>query len=308
MAPKNLSVDDVKYDQGGRVMITFDASRLDAHPGTEITHYAVRRSLVGPPYAWTSITSFPAHYQEIYTYTDNTTADSTSTGDADHYYVVRAYTAVPDLYWDSTPASGHSVDNTIPASPSPVTGEQRRNPPGLEITWKAGSEPDLSHYTIHRGTDAEFTPTLENLIASPTDPQYVDGDWVWTAGYCYKIAAVDIHDNQSAFAVLLADDVTGADAPVVRYSNRLEQNAPNPFNPTTRITFEIAIRSDVSLNIYDAQGRLVRNVFNGSMSPGRYEEMWDGRVYDGKPAASGVYFYKLTAGAFVETKKMILLK
>ncbi len=309
MAPKNLVIKDVPYDQGGYVTLTYDASILDAYPGTEITQYVIYRSLTGPPsYAWSGVASFIPTYQETYTWTEATTADSSGSGPAYHYYKVRAGTADWEFYWETLPDSGYSVDNTVPAAPSPVIGEQKMDPGGLEITWAAGSEPDLSHYAVYRGTSEGFAATPDNRIAVPTEPRYLDNEWQWSSGYCYKIAAVDIHDNQSAFAVLLADDVTGADTPAVRYTNGLEQNAPNPFNPTTRITFEIADRADVSLKIYDAQGRLVRDVVNRAMGPGRYEEMWDGRVHDGSPAASGVYFYKLTAGSFIETKKMILLK
>jgi len=188
------------------------------------------------------------------------------------------------------------------------SGEQRADPAGLEITWLPNSEPDLSHYAVYRGVGSGFAPSIENRIATPEDPTYFDGDWRWDGGYCYRVTAVDIHDNESTAAVLLPDAVTGIGGETMRFSNALHQNVPNPFNPSTRIAFDIAAATVASLRIYDAQGRLVHELVNGRLGPGRYVKEWNGRTIDGRRAASGVYFYRLTAGSHVETKKMVLLK
>ncbi|MEJ2721657.1 MAG: T9SS type A sorting domain-containing protein, partial [bacterium] len=291
------------------VTITWDASRSDTYAGGVVTSYAVYRSLTGPPsYNWQSRGSFIAVHQETYTYTDDTTADSTASGPAYHYYKVRAFTSIVDLYWDSLPDSGYSVDNTAPASPAAVAGEQRTDPPGLEITWLPNTDSDLAHYAVYRGTGSGFVPSLENRVGTPDEPVYFDGEWRWNTGCCYKVTAVDVHDNESAPASLLPDDVTGAGTRGASFSNALYQNVPNPFNPSTRIRFEIQTASDVTLRVYDANGKLVHELVNARLAPGRYEEEWSGRTLGARRAASGVYFYKLTAGSFVETKKMILLK
>ena len=88
----------------------------------------------------------------------------------------------------------------------------------------------------------------------------------------------------------------------------LEQNYPNPFNPITKIKFSIPAvgaydNTPVSLIIYDILGKEVVKLLNQKMKPGRYEVEWDGTNF-----ASGVYFYKLEADSFVETKKMVLIK
>ncbi len=82
----------------------------------------------------------------------------------------------------------------------------------------------------------------------------------------------------------------------------LGQNYPNPFNPTTTIGFSLPVKSDVSLSIYNITGQLVKE-FNGSFEAGEHTITWDASAQ-----ASGVYFYKLTANNFSETKKMVLLK
>ena len=86
----------------------------------------------------------------------------------------------------------------------------------------------------------------------------------------------------------------------------LHSNVPNPFNPVTRIRFEIAGSTQATrLQIYDIQGRLVRTLVNAPLDPGWHERFWHGRDDRGRDAASGVYFYRLTTfdGAQIKLKK-----
>ena len=83
----------------------------------------------------------------------------------------------------------------------------------------------------------------------------------------------------------------------------LYQNYPNPFNPVTNLEFGISDLGFVSLKVYDALGQEVRTLANEIRSPGNYNV-----EFDGSDLPSGIYFYKLEAGDFVETKRMILLK
>ncbi|HLT23574.1 MAG TPA: T9SS type A sorting domain-containing protein, partial [Ignavibacteria bacterium] len=83
----------------------------------------------------------------------------------------------------------------------------------------------------------------------------------------------------------------------------LQQNYPNPFNPSTAIKFSIPKNLNVNLKVYDLAGREVASLINKELSAGSYEYL-----FDGSKLSSGVYFYKLTAGDFVDTKKMILVK
>ncbi|MEJ2722755.1 MAG: FlgD immunoglobulin-like domain containing protein, partial [bacterium] len=89
----------------------------------------------------------------------------------------------------------------------------------------------------------------------------------------------------------------------------LQQNVPNPFNPVTKISFEVPNGgAKVSLCIYDVSGRLIRTLIDGYESSGTKTVSWDGKNTQGQPVASGTYFYQLTAPSFSETKKMVLLK
>lgn len=88
----------------------------------------------------------------------------------------------------------------------------------------------------------------------------------------------------------------------------LDQNHPNPFNPTTQIPFALATSSHVRLSIYDAQGGLVRTLLDEERAAGPYSQAWNGRDDRGAPVASGVYFCVMRAGGFEATQKMVLLK
>lgn len=96
---------------------------------------------------------------------------------------------------------------------------------------------------------------------------------------------------------------TSADKNNIPLRFSLSNNFPNPFNPSTKISYSIAKRSNVTLKIFDLLGTEVTKLVNGEIEAGNYEVN-----FDASNLASGIYFYKLEAGSFFETKKMILLK
>ncbi len=88
----------------------------------------------------------------------------------------------------------------------------------------------------------------------------------------------------------------------------LEQNAPNPFNPSTTVAFSLATAANVELSVFDITGRLVTTLASGEFPAGSHAAVWDGRDEAGRETASGIYFYSLTAGETQERRKMVLLK
>ncbi|MDH5268820.1 MAG: M6 family metalloprotease domain-containing protein [Candidatus Krumholzibacteria bacterium] len=88
----------------------------------------------------------------------------------------------------------------------------------------------------------------------------------------------------------------------------LEQNHPNPFNPSTSIRFFLPARGTVALNVYDIRGALVRRLAQGTFDAGAHTMAWDGTDDAGRPVASGVYVYRLTADRRSQTRKMLLVK
>jgi flagellar hook assembly protein FlgD len=89
----------------------------------------------------------------------------------------------------------------------------------------------------------------------------------------------------------------------------LEQNYPNPFNPETKINFSLTKDSnEVELSIYNLKGQKVITLHKGEAIKGSYSISWDGKDENHKSAASGIYYYKLTAGKVSNIKKMILMR
>jgi hypothetical protein len=106
----------------------------------------------------------------------------------------------------------------------------------------------------------------------------------------------------------VGDELAGTEGPgPQRFVNRLDQNFPNPFRAGTTIGFSTATRTDVEVRIFDVAGRLVRKLKKKS-GPGDGLVVWDGRNGEGRPMASGVYFYRIRAEGFVSGKRMILVQ
>ncbi len=84
---------------------------------------------------------------------------------------------------------------------------------------------------------------------------------------------------------------------------KLDQNFPNPFNPSTKISFDIPFQTFVSLKVYNIVGKEVAMIMNGNMAAGSYSKTWNA-----ESMPSGIYFYKLTTAAWTDIKKMVLLK
>ena len=89
---------------------------------------------------------------------------------------------------------------------------------------------------------------------------------------------------------------------------QLHQNHPNPFNPTTTISFDLVNAGKVTLNVYNIKGGLIRTLASGNYPVGLSSIVWDGKNKNNKFVSSGIYFYKLNTENYEETKKMILLK
>ncbi|MBW7995620.1 MAG: T9SS type A sorting domain-containing protein [Candidatus Glassbacteria bacterium] len=115
-------------------------------------------------------------------------------------------------------------------------------------------------------------------------------------------------DQQEAFRIALYGDGTARSSLPKDFA--LKQNSPNPFNPATTISYSVPEgRSvDISLKVYDIRGRLVTTLVSEVKNAGTYTVFWEGASDSGRKLASGVYFYRLQAGEFMQTRKMVLLK
>ncbi len=153
----------------------------------------------------------------------------------------------------------------------------------------------------------------------------------WSGSHAWQLETFDLSAYEGETAIVrfrfvsdgyvseegwYVDDVnvtstsTGVNDPgeIVPREFALLQNAPNPFNPVTTIAFALPEQADVSVKVYNMAGRVVRTLVDGSEGPGTHSVVWDGRDEAGRSVASGVYFYRMSAGDFSERRMMVLLK
>ena len=88
----------------------------------------------------------------------------------------------------------------------------------------------------------------------------------------------------------------------------LEPNSPNPFGPTTRLSYELRSEGPVRLTIYDAGGRAVRSLLNDRQAAGAYSVRWDGRDDAGRSLSPGVYFARIEVQGAVAERKMLMIE
>ncbi len=134
---------------------------------------------------------------------------------------------------------------------------------------------------------------------SPRDYSYTDNN-LPAGRYAYRLKQVD---NNGAFSYHGSTEVEIGLAPQVF---ALLQNYPNPFNPSTVISYQLPVNSQVTLKVYDVLGKEVATLVNGRQEAGSYTVPFS--ATGGSTLASGVYIYRLNAGSFISTKKLVLMK
>ncbi|MCK4695164.1 MAG: right-handed parallel beta-helix repeat-containing protein, partial [Candidatus Cloacimonetes bacterium] len=144
------------------------------------------------------------------------------------------------------------------------------------------------------------TPITEGLDLPPWD--IIGNVRIWD-GRGDGLAFIDMGAYEYGAPPVDADD---SQLPIVDFQL---YNYPNPFNPSTTISFNISNEQNeqIELVVYNLKGQKVKQLVSDQLSAGQHSVVWDGRDDNSKPVSSGIYFYKLRAGAFQKVKKMILL-
>ncbi len=139
--------------------------------------------------------------------------------------------------------------------------------------------------------------------ATTQNYRFIDRSAEFGVAYEYLLESVDFNDHREQFGPRMAR----ASSPLL---TELQPNYPNPFNPITTLRFSLKEKAKVSLLVYDGKGRLVRTLVRPekTLLPGKYRLIWDARDESGFEVPSGQYFYRFTAGRYIKTRKMILVK
>lgn len=142
------------------------------------------------------------------------------------------------------------------------------------------------------------SPTMWRITATRAKETFNSNDEFEIVGY-HPVSSADIWSF---------NPLTLSGGGVLPTSYLLQQNFPNPFNPRTAIQFSIPKSGFVSVRIYNILGQEIATVTDQELQRGTYTMYWDGTNRNGALVASGVYFYRIVAGNFVQTRKMMLLK
>lgn len=230
-------------------------------------------------------------------------------------WIISDFSGRRDYWIYSNILTIHVFDNYSPDIPTNLSASWSNDHP--LITWSENEEYDMDTYKIQKmvvgetlwGTAAIVSKTITQWVDNNVSPA---GKFDPTYTIKYRIRANDINGNSSDYT---ADaSVTGTtdylwkenivlDKQEVVDEYALFSNYPNPFNPSTKIEFQIPENSFTSLRVFNALGEQVAELVNNFLGKGQYSVQ-----FQASDLPSGIYLYKLKAGNFTEVKKMILTK
>jgi hypothetical protein len=180
--------------------------------------------------------------------------------------------------------------------------------PRREIFWlqyKSGNPADSANYKmVPLYTDATAADSMYSFMAVNVGND-IDGDGKKEVFIANRYP--DAHNANSAAVIILESKTTSTgveeNTPVVPQEYALHQNYPNPFNPSTVLSYVLPVAGKVRLSVYDMLGREVAVLVDQQQSAGLHKA-----TFRANGLASGVYVYKLTAGSFIESRKMLLVR
>ena len=175
----------------------------------------------------------------------------------------------------------------------------------ITIHWSLSETDDNVEFRVSRSSSAELIPIVDgdpDLERNGLSFTYVDPDVEPGGDYTYLVEYSD-GDVNEWIALFQTSRIV-----VPAASLALMPNYPNPFNPSTRITYSVPENGHVSLRIYDVSGKLVRTIVEKAQAPGTYSVNWNGLNNQGRNAATGAYFCRLVTAKQAITHKMLLTR
>ncbi|KAA3599381.1 MAG: T9SS C-terminal target domain-containing protein [Calditrichaeota bacterium] len=213
---------------------------------------------------------------------------------------------------------GEAEDEPLPVELSAFTAQQ--NGREIQLNWTTATELENKGFVIERATNGlEFIEisSYENntsligqgSVSHETNYTFTDKNVNFGNTYSYRLIDVDYNQtkntSEEVFIKLVFENEETNNA---KLSYELKQNFPNPFNPTTTISFLMKKDGLAKVSVYNITGQLVKTLVSKGLAKGEHSLTWDGTDNFGQSVASGIYYYKLESGNFTDIKKMTLLK
>jgi hypothetical protein len=230
---------------------------------------------------------------------------------------VRVLIASAGFAGATTPAASpdFTMNNLIPASYLAAGSLTFENAFGTivywRLSWGGGSYTGSNSGALTNDADGNFGPPFAAVLPS-ADTQGVLFQGTATAPSMTNLADYALSGGDAVFTnnagqSFTVESTASAVGPLSS-GDRLEQNRPNPFNPSTEIVFSLANDGPATLRVYDVRGRLIATLADTDLAAGPHRMTWDGHDAIGTPVGSGVYFYRLATASGVQTRKMVLTK
>jgi hypothetical protein len=203
-----------------------------------------------------------------------------------------------------------STDNPLPVELSDFFANI--TPHGVKLTWSTESEINNKGFFVYRNGEkiSQLIPG-HGTTSEPQIYEYMDANI--DAGKTYRYAISDVEEGTNMetrheeIIVVIDKNYTPGGTSVEAYN--LYNNFPNPFNPETTLSFDLPRPTEVTLKIYDLNGKLIKTFYdNERLDAGYHDEIWNGKDDNGDPVDSGIYIYKIESNEFTEAKQMTLLK
>jgi len=214
-------------------------------------------------------------------------------------------TLIPDF--SVTPRPGGSINymdniefihNVVPVELTSFAANALKD--GIQLAWATATETNNKGFEIQRSSDSKAYVTIGFVDGNGTSTSAHNYSFLdkkaSSVKYYYRLCQVDFDGSYKFSKVVETGGVTPSEF-------SLSQNYPNPFNPVTMITFAVANPEQVTLKVFNILGKEVATLINEKKEAGTYNV-----DFSAANLASGTYIYRLQAGAFVQTKKMVLLK
>lgn len=226
-----------------------------------------------------------------------------------HDIMAQKYSFSGDALW--SPTGYFVVQKDSLQSHSTITSFASGN---TVIAWEDfyGDESDL--FYKYASSDGVFSGDIYgNILCDAKKPQYQpvsvtlndQAYMLWADGRSSgKTEILGLYAQKMSSSVAISDNNTPSLSEIA-----LNQNHPNPFNPSTTISFSLRQSAPtLELKIYNLKGQMVKNLFTGRMDKGSHSMVWDGKDEAGNIVSSGVYFYRLSDGKATQQRKMVLMK
>ena len=191
----------------------------------------------------------------------------------------------------------------------PENLEASFNNDGIHLTWDEITDEGFSHFILDKSYNEQFNPgDFTSIIISETN--YHDTDYSQdSVTIYYRLSSEYTSGIVSDYSDIVSIVVNlGIDSSLNPEFFCLHQNHPNPFNPTTKISYDLLEETNVKILIFDTMGRYVNTLVDDNHRAGHHSAFWNGTNKSGHSVSAGVYVYVIQTEGFYEMKKMILLK